>query len=223
MVPLLLLCLGLVDKREWYDRTLQTCKHGHGGVLVLVSEPQIRRRMSEEGSGEETPIEHFRAKLMRARVASSESPTSVERVFSTIPALAAVVSNATLQTFFDDEEVEVVEADCRVWRRPPADATGHEQPPPWELTPPRRRASVQLSAPWNLDSLDGQRDSNYEYGIATGTGVHVYVLDTGVRISHNEFGGRARGGFSAFCQTGNEPHCVLNGGDWSRNGVIDDA
>ena len=71
--------------------------------------------------------------------------------------------------------------------------------------------------------LDGQRDSNYEYGVATGTGVHVYVLDTGVRISHNEFGGRARGGFSAFCQTGNEPHCVLNGGDWSRNGVIDDA
>ena len=48
MAPLLLLCLGLVDKREWYDRTLQTCKHGHGGVLVLVSEPQIRRRMSEE-------------------------------------------------------------------------------------------------------------------------------------------------------------------------------
>jgi subtilisin family serine protease len=53
---------------------------------------------------------------------------------------------------------------------------------------------------WNLDRID-QRDpkgdKTYSYD-ATGKGVHAYVIDTGVRASHHEFGGRASSSYSAM-------------------------
>lgn len=54
--------------------------------------------------------------------------------------------------------------------------------------------TVQLNPPsWGLDRID-QRDlelnHSYTYN-STGAGVHVYVIDTGIRPTHVEFGGRA--------------------------------
>ena len=46
---------------------------------------------------------------------------------------------------------------------------------------------------WGIDRID-QRDlpldDSYTYNV-DGTGVRVYILDTGIRLSHNEFGNRA--------------------------------
>ncbi|HEX8692056.1 MAG TPA: S8 family serine peptidase, partial [Longimicrobium sp.] len=54
-------------------------------------------------------------------------------------------------------------------------------------------AATQYSAPWGLDRIDQRYlglDSYYSY-MVTGSGVNVYVLDSGIRFSHSEFGGRA--------------------------------
>jgi len=41
-----------------------------------------------------------------------------------------------------------------------------------------------------IDQRSGELDAFYNYP-RTGTGVHVYIVDTGVWIQHNDFGGRA--------------------------------
>jgi subtilisin family serine protease len=58
------------------------------------------------------------------------------------------------------------------------------------------QSTTQPNAPWHLDRID-QRDlplsGTYTWG-NDGSGVTVYVIDNGVRISHTQFGGRASAG-----------------------------
>ena len=46
------------------------------------------------------------------------------------------------------------------------------------------------------------------------------LLDTGLRISHDDFGGRALAGWSAYCNELKTSECAENGGSWLRRGVI---
>lgn len=58
-------------------------------------------------------------------------------------------------------------------------------------------AGVQYNAPWGLDRIDQQShtlNGSYNYS-NTGAGVNAYVIDTGIRTSHQEFVGRAYQGF----------------------------
>jgi subtilisin family serine protease len=53
---------------------------------------------------------------------------------------------------------------------------------------------------WGLDRIDQADtagDKKYTYPDSAGEGVTAYVVDTGVRISHKDFGGRAAHGFDA--------------------------
>lgn len=55
----------------------------------------------------------------------------------------------------------------------------------------RATANVQPDPPsWGVDRLDGQLNSSYAYD-SDGAGVHVYVFDTGIRMSHGDLAGRA--------------------------------
>jgi subtilisin family serine protease len=103
--------------------------------------------------------------------------TSVGMVFE--HALKGYVANLTpsqASALSSDPRVESIEADQ-------------------ELT-----ASVtQTGATWGLDRIDQRNrplSGTFTYN-ATGAGVTAYVIDTGIRFSHSQFGGRAVTGFDA--------------------------
>jgi subtilisin family serine protease len=59
-----------------------------------------------------------------------------------------------------------------------------------------RLADTQTGATWGLDRIDQRTlplNGTYTYA-RTGAGVTAYVIDSGIQISHQEFGGRARVG-----------------------------
>lgn len=60
--------------------------------------------------------------------------------------------------------------------------------------------ATQANPPWGLDRIDQQLlplSLSFTYG-TTGAGVTAYVIDTGIRPTHADFGGRARVGYDAL-------------------------
>ncbi|MFE6285091.1 S8 family peptidase [Streptomyces sp. NPDC057877] len=60
--------------------------------------------------------------------------------------------------------------------------------------------ATQTNAPWGLDRIDQASlplSGTYTYPDSAGGGVTVYVIDTGVRISHSQLSGRAVNGYDA--------------------------
>ncbi len=56
---------------------------------------------------------------------------------------------------------------------------------------------LQADPPWHLDRVDQRilpMDGYYSFN-RTGQGVTVYIIDSGIRFSHQEFGGRASNGY----------------------------
>ena len=89
---------------------------------------------------------------------------------------SAVIPASSLEALRADPSVEYIEADQVA-----------------------RIVAVQSPATWGLDRVD-QRDlplsNSYTYNV-NGAGVNVYIIDTGIRTTHTEFGGRAVGAFGA--------------------------
>jgi aqualysin 1 len=58
---------------------------------------------------------------------------------------------------------------------------------------------TQSPATWGLDRIDQRNlplSNSYTYN-ATGSGVSAYIIDTGIRFSHSQFGGRAVTGYDS--------------------------
>ncbi|AWI30768.1 S8 family peptidase [Streptomyces tirandamycinicus] len=62
-------------------------------------------------------------------------------------------------------------------------------------------SGTQLNPPsWGLDRIDQRAlplNQSYTYPDSAGDGVTAYIIDTGVRITHSDFGGRASYGYDA--------------------------
>lgn len=76
-----------------------------------------------------------------------------------------------------------------------------------------RTSSTQTSPTWGLDRVD-QRSAtlNHSYAYATtGAGVTVFSVDTGIRLDHREFGGRAKSGYDFVDGDSNATDCNGHG------------
>jgi len=59
--------------------------------------------------------------------------------------------------------------------------------------------TTEANVTWGLDRVDQRAlplSTTYTY-TSTGSGVHAYIIDTGILYSHTEFGGRASSGYDA--------------------------
>jgi subtilisin family serine protease len=76
-----------------------------------------------------------------------------------------------------------------------------------------RLDTTQTGATWGLDRIDQRNlplDGNYTFNV-DGTGVNAYIIDTGIRTTHGEFGGRASGAFTAVSDGNGTNDCNGHG------------
>ncbi|KAG0066883.1 subtilisin-like serine protease [Podila epicladia] len=123
-----------------------------------------------------TPAD-FQAKfedIARRQNGRGRKPT-ISRKFESFPALAVTVNDAALKEILASDEVDYVEQDSIITLQ-----GTQVNPPSWGLT--------------RVSQVDRDLTQPYLYNDAAGEGVTAYVIDTGVHIAHNDFGGRATWG-----------------------------
>ncbi|HEU4535598.1 MAG TPA: S8 family serine peptidase, partial [Polyangiaceae bacterium] len=115
----------------------------------------------------------------------------VTREYTVIPAFAARLAPAELEALRDDPSVAYVEADREVH----LDATF---PSPADGTD-------------RVDQRSLPRDGQYNDFGCNGSGIHVYVVDTGLNAAHNEFTGRVGNNFDSVGDGQNGNDCNGHG------------
>ena len=190
------------------DQSVAECgKAGHAGYIVelnrnaatVISSDPMERLTHLVGDGDHGG--KIYRKLSRSRVA-----------------VAAQMDTVALDKLLARPDIESIKADCII------------ELDPDEMMAPnngrhmvRHRQLQQTAEAWGIDRVD-QRDlpldNLYDNSGSTGDGALVYVLDTGVRITHEDFGDRAEGGWSAQCETIDAPGC---GSNWNYRGIVTDA
>jgi subtilisin family serine protease len=137
-----------------------------GEYIVVLKAGAARWGRSPSAAG--PAVASVASDLARARGAL------VERVFEhALPGFSGRMSASVAAALADDPRVDYVEEVGEV-----------------------RLVTTQTSATWGLDRIDQHAlplSTTYTYS-STGTGVTAYIIDTGIRFSHSEFGGRATSG-----------------------------
>ena len=114
---------------------------------------------------------------------------------------SATLSPAALQTIRATDGVDYVEANVQYDMR--------------DLVQPSTVGpdDVQRDATWGIDRSDQRKlplDTKYRYN-DTGKGVRAYIIDSGMRISHQDFDGRAEYGWDVVGDDPGAPDCFGHG------------
>ena len=144
---------------------------------------------------------------------------------ATAPVEAEAVTASRLAASINGEILYVYDAALSGFavRVPPGEeisaAATLESDPKVDYVEPDRVARVfeidgtQTGATWGLDRIDQASlplNSTYNYP-NSGAGVHAYIIDTGVLITHTQFTGRIGTGFSAVGASSNYVDCNGHG------------
>ncbi|MEV4412781.1 S8 family serine peptidase [Catellatospora sp. NPDC049609] len=145
---------------------------GQGGiedayVVVLAEQPD-----AEKPVGDDQAVK--RVEEAAARLLASHPGKMTAAYYHAFWGFAVTMDAATAQALSKEPDVGYVEQRVEMW------FTGE-----------------QNVASWGLGAIDnrGGFDPFYRWD-ADGSGVHAYVIDSGIRASHVEFGGRVSGGVS---------------------------
>ena len=190
--------------------------HGHADQALA---PRPRRPSARSTPRASRAARTASARALAGQAVAADSPLAAYA--STLRDAEARVHAlvGTISARLDADELDRAVADPRVLR---VEARRRRRAD--RLRPRRRRraGSVRVvadpaSATWGLDRIDLRDglDGKYDYGGALGAGSVVYVLDTGVRTSHDDFEGRAEPGWSARCND-----VARNCTEWAEAGDI---
>lgn len=70
--------------------------------------------------------------------------------------------------------------------------------------------NTQIGVTWGLDRVDGSMDGQYQY-VSSGSGVKIYIVDTGVDAAHPDLVGKVLDGFDSFGQNLDQTDCNGHG------------
>lgn len=153
------------------------------------------------GTSPEAVTTHHNAvrSFLRRRDGSAGSVHKTFQIGDNFNAYSGSFDNATLDAIKGLDEVLTVEQNQVIRFDLPQDDTLTALPEP-SSGEQRGNLKTQRYSQWSLGDLSHREagSNEYVYDETAGEGMTAYVLDTGIRLSHPEFGGRASFGYNAL-------------------------